>query len=477
MTRIAPRLGASVHNDRNIFSVSEVQPQAYSPEQRHQAACKFGWRVSQKIRKNRTLASAIDEYMSGFGVELPATRQLYKDQRNTIWQKDAYDDALEDAYGELARLKYALTETRGYYAEFSGEARRRLVPMAFWYSRHRLCYVWNMRKSQLVRSRYYQYLRDARDNHGRLLVTHYRPIHLMLTVPHQGGTYHGQRFYARALIRTFAELRKLPIWKQYVYAGEYGLEVKKSKKHGLHIHVHSLLLQHPQYSVNEVRDALVDAWRTLTGNNTTYSGLHYETLYRFEKKEDGTRVKRYVVPGQSSLDEYLAGVLECIKYHFKPDCLDEPGQQLGYDVALINEILTNTKNLRMYSRFGKFYKEPSLNFNQLEKAADELSDEETADEVRSTVEGVEERLIDPTTMQPARAGSYKIKIGRPDSLKYNANTGDRPLEAWYYEQANCPIHDAPPGLTLKEVIRLDVMGKLRLDAYERFYSPPPSKGK
>ena len=447
------------------FNSDSAPASAAANQSRHNAACRFGWRISQKLRKNRTLADAIDDYLLKFDVVLPAKRDTYRADRATIWQNDLYwddlanENTMEAQLGELARLRYSLTETRGYYAEFhSDEARRRLVPMAFWYSRHRLCYVWNMRKSQIIRSRYFQFLSEKRDDHGRLLISHYRPAHLVLTVPHDGGVFEGERFYARKLIKRYAELRKTDAWKKYVYAGEYGLEVKRSKKHGLHIHVHSLILQHPQYSMNEVRDALVAEWRELMNNTTKYSGLSYETLYWWEKTDDGKKVKRYVVPGESDLEHYLRGVLECIKYHFKPDCLDDDAH--GFDVPLIQEILNSTKGLRMYSRFGKFYKEPSLNFNTIEKAVEDLTEEETADEVKASVDGVEERLINPYTFQQAEPGSYRIKVGRPDSLKYHANTGDRPLEPWYYQQAKCPIYDAPPGLSLKEVIRLDVMGRL-----------------
>jgi hypothetical protein len=440
---------------------------------RHSAAIRFGWRMKNKLQANQTLASAIADHLSDdYGVTLPRTRKEFKSKKEEVLQFDAYGEALETELEGLIKLHYSLLETFGTYAEFGepSEDRKRLVPLTFFYSRHRLDYAWNLRKSQLVRGRYHEYLQEAKDDHGRLLIATYQPIHLTLTVPHQGGLWLGQRFYARQLIRAFAELRKTWEFKTYIYAGEYGLEVKRSKAHGLHIHIHSFLLQHPKYSVNTVREALAREWTAIMGNTSGYSGMHYETLYTWKKgpdgknlkDENGHRVKEYIVPGVSPLEDYLGGVMECIKYHFKPDCLDREDDG-GFDLPLIKEILLNTHNLRMYSRFGAFYKQPALNFNKLHEDpvdTDELSETEVEEEVKASSDGVEERLIDPRTMQPAAPGSYRIKVGHPLRLKYYGGESYFAREAYTYNEAAPVLMTAPPGLGLKQVIRLQICGLL-----------------
>lgn len=453
------------------------QSAATEYERRHNAAVRFGWRMKNKLQSNQTLARAIAAHcVEVYDVHLPRTRKEFKADKPKILHFDAYGEGLEVELEMLIKLHYSLIETFGTYAEFEGAPgeRARLVPLTFFYSKHRLDFAWNLRKSQLVRSRYFEYLQAATDAHGRLLTSHYHPIHLTLTAPHSGGLWLGQRFYARALIRAFAELRKTEAWKTYVYAGEYGLEVKRSKLHGLHIHIHSFILQHPKYAVNKVRAALEAEWVKLMANENAKYGFHYETLFTWQRDADGKavkdanghRIKEYVKPGKSSLDDYLAGVLECIKYHFKPDCLDLD-ENAGFDLALIKEILDNTQGLRMYSRFGAFYKQPALNFNKLSEESaegptdnDDPTDDQVNEEVRASSDGVEERLIDPRTMQPAAPDSYRIKVGHPLALRYFGDKSYHPREAYTYDEAAPVLLTAPAGLSLKQVIRMQVTGVL-----------------
>jgi hypothetical protein len=118
---------------------------------------------------------------------------------------------------------------------------------------------------------------------------------MVLTVPHQGGLFRSKRFYVKELIEAFRDMRKNPLFSQYVYAGEYGRS-KKIKKHGLHIHIHSFLLQYPEYTVDQTREVIETLWRNQVDNYTDYSGIHYETLYTIEKNDTGKSEKNYISP-------------------------------------------------------------------------------------------------------------------------------------------------------------------------------------
>ncbi len=441
-------------------------PARTAQERQHAAAIRFGWRMKAKLTDNQKLAAAIAEHCTLYDVHLPPTRKGFNGERAEVLRLKEYGDQLADLLEPAIKLHYALRTTWATYASFGEGPAARLVPMTFFYSRHRLDYAWNLRKSQIIRQRYATYLATATDAKGRLLTGHYHPVHLTLTAPHSGGTFRGQSFYARELMQAFAELRKTDIWKSIVYAGEYGVEVKRGKggQHGLHIHTHSFILQNPEWTVNGARAALAAVWQDIVGNTSGYSGLDYRTLYCKKKNAQGVTERVDLVAGVSPLADYTSGVMECIKYHFKPDCLTKVGG--GYDMPLILDVLANTHNLRMYSRFGAFYKEPALNFNSVHDPtpADELSAEGQEELITASSDGVEERLVDPRTMQVAASNSYVMKVGNPLALRYFGETSHHPREA--YELANSmPLLTVPSGLTLKEVITFKMKGCLEHVCY------------
>lgn len=434
---------------------------------------KFGFTVRNKALSNKKLTNAIDDYLLGFNIELPAFKSDYERLRETIYDYDTFGDGLESKLEEIVKLRYAVGNTKGYYAMFSAGNQKILQPLAFWYSKHRLCSVWNWRKSQIIRSKYRDFLTDATDGMGNKLINHYLPIHLVLTVPHKNGLFNGKRFYAKELIEAFTAMRKTEIWKKYIYAGEYGLEVKKSKNNGLHIHIHSFLLQKPEFSIIEVQQEIAKVWAYYSGNNSSFSGIHYEGLYTHERDENGKKVmetieiydrntqtkilkqvpvKQYINPKTADINQYLSGVLECIKYHFKPDCIQTENGK--YDMELIEEILNNTKNKRLYSRFGKFYNVKELNFNNLEKE-DETDNLE--DELNTSTDGVEERVINPISLvKCSKRTDYEIVISNPLSVRYREKTSRKPLESYIYTTNGLRIADQ--CLNLKQVIRLDMIG-------------------
>ncbi|GAB3999550.1 hypothetical protein GCM10028807_50090 [Spirosoma daeguense] len=455
---------------------------------------RFGYTVRNKQIQNNRLKSQIDDFLCQFDIHLPASKQAHNENAAKIYRYDEYGDALRSRFEQIVNLRYAIGDTKGYYARFRHEGKEKLQPLAFWYSKHRLDHVWNWRKSQIIRNRYYRFLESATDETGVLLLNYYKPVHMVLTVPHINGLWQSKRFYARELIKAFTAMRKEPEWKRYVYAGEYGIEVKRSESHGLHIHMHSFLLQHPQYSIDKVRQIIERLWRKQTGNLSGYSGIHYETLYTWKRDEQGgifldkkgKPVKDYIKPGQSDLNQYLSGVLECIKYHFKPDCIQ--AENGAYDIELIDEILCNTKNLRMYSRFGAFYRQSLLNFNVLQTDDSEneqdLSLEAVADEwdnwveqhdTETSVDNVEANIINPFTGEPAKRSEFEIAIGKPTDLLYRPSDSPTPYEG-YLMKPHKLLFRIAPRLPLKDVIKFDLRGQLHLNDYENNdYQPYKNK--
>lgn len=433
-------------------------PANQTPKQQLANRYRFGYKVKTRSDQNDELRAAIKSFLADHDINLPAYRQDFKQHFERVFHFDA---ATAERFGLMAQLYYALAGGKGYYALFEQGPEQKLVPMAFWYSRHRLDFVWNWRKSQIIRSRYRDFLETATDTEGRKLIEHYQPIHLVLTVPHRDGKFEGQRFYAKELIKLYHELRRSQAFKQYIYAGEYGVEIKRSQNHGLHIHIHSFILQRPEYSVNEVRAELVEAWKRLTKNSTDYSGLHYETLYTKEQQPNGSWKKNYIHPKTATTDQYLAGVMECIKYHFKPGCLEQTSGE--FDILLIDEILTNTKGVRLYSRFGAFYKESKLNFNNLEKEPAEVVDEETGEVIEDITGGdagkSEATLINPFTLEPAQTNQYCIAIGATRSIHHRTARAAIPYEPYLSYDTKLAI--APPELSLKEVIKYDARNQLQ----------------
>lgn len=348
----------------------------------------FGLTIRNKAIKNRDLIQSIDKYLlDNHKISLPVTKLEF----NKLYPTGNFDPNSGELFwdselNELIKMKYAICNPKGYMAMFPKvDGTSVLQPMAYAYSKNRLCAIWNMRKSQIIRSKYLAFLTEAKDNAGRLLTDHYQPVHLMLSVPHNGGLFQGKEFYACEIIDLFREMRDDKVWKKYVYSGEYGIEVKRSKNHGLHIHMHSFLLQKPEYTVNEVRDAIRELWTKITGNKDGKTIIWYESLYVYARDQEGNKIvekkfvghaengdfeftdrwkKDYIKP-KDDLKKYLSGVMECIKYHFKPDCLEKPDG--AHDIDLVKTILNNTKGKRLYSRFGDFYNQPLLNFNHLEK--------------------------------------------------------------------------------------------------------------
>lgn len=404
------------------------------------------------------MVAAIDERLKELDINIPRYWQEYKVRRAEIMKFEDYGEALVDEYEQLIKTRYDLLKSgKAVYAIFEGVG---LAPktqiVACWYSKNRLDPVWNYRKSQLIRNIYRTYLKDSN------IHNQFHPCHLVLTVPHKDGLFNGKRFYVQEIMKAYNLMRKTEAWKKFIYGGEYGVEVKKGKDgNGLHIHIHSLVFHHPKYSVNEVRAAISTEWKAITGATFT----HYETLYFFKKNETGryiteerngkeVRKKHYIdrldrpTDEAERLNEYLFGVMECIKYHFKNDSIqDKDG---NYDVDLMADILNNTKGVRLYSRFGALYKVKELNFNNLEKPHEDQEDSEVEEEIMATTDNVAINMINPHTCKPAKAEDYRFVIGKPEWLKHHPKSSITPFEPEIYTPKM--FYDVHPGFLIKEIL-------------------------
>lgn len=389
-----------------------------------------------------------------------------------------------DEYVELARAYYTLRASMpAVYALFKHPGKdffqKQLVAMSC--STHRLDPVWNYKKSKLIRGLWYRFLQKSKVHE------HYQPMHLMLTVPHKDGHWMGKRFYASEFIKKFNVLRKYPEWNQYIYGGEYGIEVTRKGASGLHIHMHCLVFQKKQYTRDEVNAWIHEKWNDLTGAEITW----YETLYVNKKDESGKyimdesagaipvldksgswtdevhsysmetafisgkRKKFYLdesepwfaaLTADEKLKHYCDGVMECIKYHFKTDCFkDKSGE---WDIDLMKDVLMHSRKLRMYSKFGAFYREKSLNYSKIEKpqAPEDLT-AAAAEGISPIDDGVAGRLINPFTKQEAEFGTYSRILSVPELQLHAKDTAgnirapvdNQDHEAYYKIKHDMPI--------------------------------------
>lgn len=419
-------------------------------------------------------------------------------------------------YVELAKAYFTLKGgNKSIVQKFvgpNGEVRVQLL--AHWYSRHKLCPIWNMRKSQIIRKKYREFLEtysvfDENTHSRQLLIKTHTPVHMVLTLPHKNGEFENERFYARKLLKHFHEMRRCKFFKDWIFGGEYGLEIKRSKnQNGLHIHLHSFCFLKNEMSVNNFRAWLTEKWNKLTGAIF----CHFETLYYYKKGENGryiteprrikdqygwivdyekttepdrqgaqrtlvpvmVRKKFYITP-ESTIQEYTAGVMECIKYHFKMDDYqrkkgepDEDGvmlEQDTWDVPLMMDILNNSVNMRFYSRYGGFLKIEELNFNKRYEKPEPTTEEEEIEaeenEVEETItantDGVLERSINPFTLELAEDKDYSICVISPSNLVFAKDIfGQNNLK--YYRDDD--FIEVDKNFELKQIIRAVCTNKL-----------------
>ncbi|MFZ1806877.1 MAG: hypothetical protein WBO10_01925 [Pyrinomonadaceae bacterium] len=363
-------------------------------------------------------------------------------------------ECFADKYAEVARAYYMLRELAPACYTMFPYPNNKLTSqlLAFNTTKHRLDPVYNQFKAQALRSLVKSWLQEEE------VWKKFQPMHLVLTVPHPGGEYKGQKFYAKEMDRQFRLLRDQKFWKKYIHGGIKCFEVSRKGKNGLHIHIHALVLQRPEFSRNQVHAEILEAWKQMTGAYL----VHYETLFVHKRAEEGNnrspwimetdergnkiwddtrqewkRKKFYLDDRESwfaALDEpkkveaYTKGVLECIKYHFKNDSFRKKTDKGSYiknewDIDLIAEILQHSKSMRMFDRFGHLYNDARLSLTSVERLA-AVQMEKEQDGFTEEHDGVEDKQVNPWTKEPAKKGEYIRVLALAEDLDYYGHQKD-----------------------------------------------------
>lgn len=466
-----------------------------TPEERVKANNRFSYKISQKSKELKNIRIQVRAFLKNqMGIELPLSYEEFKGGKNSLLE------GFEE-FEELASSVYKMASPKGIYAVFEDGKEQKSQLIGCHYSRHRLDPVWNYRKSQLIRKVWRNYLGEKKVHRE------YRPCHLVLTVPHADGEFGGKQFYGRDLIKCFNTLRKRKVWKNNVHGGEYGLEVKKSRNNGLHIHIHSLCFIDWETNLNDLRKDLKRAWkRVCKVPDEQNIFLHLETLYHYNKDEKETiervvgieenlnefgeynysevsetyeRKKKVYITKDSDDDTYIKGVMECIKYHFKGDdfyvrdkdhnIVKNGGGYPILDVPLFNDVLVHSKGLRLYSKFGFCYQEEMLNYDKLVEAQE--TDMEATEVEMGSVDSMESKLVNPIKCAQSSGNDYKLFIATPSEIKHNPKSDlfnpQEPKIRGLQGLFECNSH-----LSSSEVMRGVLMSKyetvMTYEAFEQF---------
>lgn len=444
-----------------------------------QANKKYEAKLSWKRKEVIETTNQIEEFAAlNFNITLPSHKKELKKRANINEDYKLFLDNFPQVSSFYYQVKYS---GQSIASLFDNGNEIDTYTHAHMYSKHRLDEVWNWRKSVLIRNIYRNYLKESK------IYQLYTPVHVVLTLPHPEGKYEGKRFYTKELLEKFEKLRNdRGFFKQFVYGGEYGVEHKKSiSGEGYHIHIHSLMFL-KNTTINDFRILLQKNWKALTGATQIWcEGLYYykkddkgkfinEVIYNTNIKEEnefgeietifGQRIvrrKKFYIENEAkaiSKDEnlsyqeqnekiencYLSGIMECIKYHFKNDCMKDKNG--NYDIEVMEEVLSNTKGKRLYSRFGQFYKVKELCFNKLHNPETE---ETTDEEVMGTVKS--EFAINPFTGEEVAAQETELVLFDPAKRTHQPRTAIKPYAL--ITQSKKIYHPLDTGLTVKEAIR------------------------
>jgi hypothetical protein len=279
-------------------------------------------------------------------------------------------------------------------------------------------------------------------------------FHLTLTVPHsQKNGWRGKRVFVQELMKQFNLMRKRDFWKKNIFAGEFGIEFTKNKS-GNHIHIHSLVIAHTfKGNRNYLYEQILKEWNQLTvcpynersefsqveieaikkgskGITDQYvKQLHpkgstfisLESLYtlsdqrisRYDRINENGKYKHYINPADDK--QFIAGVMECIKYHFEPLCFNKEDKTIDFE--LLEEILPEIHGRPLYRKFGNFHGLKELNVNETDLAEEAMEDlQETG----------RETVLHPETGALADKEDYDFLIINARMLRYDKNDNMRP---------------------------------------------------
>ncbi len=148
------------------------------------------------------------------------------------------------------------------------------------------------------------------------------------------------------------------------------------------------------------------------------TGIYYDSeetaeLYKAKRGENYMRLPVKKPVDVANPEDYTAGIMECIKYHFKGDAFQDDGGNY-WDCELIADTLNETKGMRLYSRFAAFYKKPELSFNK--RVGD--NDKTEAEPVGGEIKNIINKLVNPYTEQYASLGQTILCVFKPEQRSY-----------------------------------------------------------
>jgi hypothetical protein len=277
---------------------------------------------------------------------------------------------------------------------------------------HKACFICNYIRQKKIRRKYMRWFQDnpvfayVEDKKGAAkLVTRfqyhnkydgqkilykvkYDIMFLTLTVPHSKDGFRGEKFYQREFRNLFNRLRKTDGWKQWVYGGEFGLEITR-KENGLHIHIHSLIfVKRGTQNRNQLHRIIFIEWNKLTIDRNRKKEDKQLPKNILESIKDKTKNNKYWTKedydnldgrgaliinlrsvynhqngNKQTIKEFggkamLIATMEAISYHFEPTAFDKAKGE--FDLPLLVELLPVLYNLRIYDRFGILYRETPL---------------------------------------------------------------------------------------------------------------------
>lgn len=388
-------------------SIHKKQSECSEAQKRVNANRRRGWKITSKARDAKKLYSEVADYISADRLDgcTDDERQLFINLRSDLQR--CGNHTLYRQYPSNGALEYICAQT----------------------CKNKLCPVCNYERSRQIRAKYYRYFKKNeivdRKTGEVFKKSDFDFMHLTLTVPHTKKGFRGEEFYAQELMKEFNYMRKKPFWQKHVFAGEFGCEITKNDN-GFHIHIHSLLLvRKSKQNRNKLYREIFRAWnmqtvdefrlktkfekheiegiqksfgyekadekeksnidffiRQLNPAGATLIGL--ENLYCYNKKKlskndrwskDRQKWKHYVNPKDEN--SLLAGILECIKYHFEPVCLNSDGV---YDFDTLKEVLPKIYRKPLYRKFGAFHAVAELNVNsKIEEEIEEVMEEHGRD--------------------------------------------------------------------------------------------------
>jgi hypothetical protein len=111
--------------------------------------------------------------------------------------------------------------------------------------------------------------------------------------------------------------------------------------------------------------------------------------------------KYYMYCTSDNKASMISGIMECLKYHFKP-CSFEDGHG-GYDMALLTDVLPNIFRKPLYRKFGAFHGVKCLNIS--ENVAQQESDE-----IAEVLADVGAEAFHPDTLEDMAPGETTYMI-------------------------------------------------------------------